>query len=448
MLRNFGLVSFGFAGIFLVLLVLMLLQRLRKKGLKSRKKIRSMRRLYLVATVVFAVLGLTLTLLGQAEGRKIGDFVNESSPVEVYQTAAKKDAEKAYPLLPVELFSAGDEYYIRTGTNDIYGYLLKETVQTDEQGNETKTLSYEKGLSFQKSLQVSGEGDFLAVVNEKGVLQLQGAYEYLTYEKDNTTFENQVYSRDCTFVNATENNLFYVSGGDLYSAGYNSFGQLGDGTERNRIEGVKILENVASVSASETHVLVVDDYGNLYGFGDNSYSEMGNRTTAQSMVPIKLMSGVKQAQAGRYFSVVLTKNGDVFVAGRNHLGQLGTGDGREYASYTRILEGIDKISVHADTCAALTANGVLYGWGNNEHRQLGNGEAVIKTPTQIATEVYDVAVGHTSMAILKQNRDVYLSGTARPVNNNELFQALYQFGATVPQDRLNRTNVVMPTPAA
>ncbi len=447
MLQNLGWISFGFAGVFLILLLVALLQRLRKKSLKSRKKIKAMRRFYLVGLLVFAVLGLVLSLLDLAEERKIGSFVADTSPVEVYQSAVKADAAKAYSSLPVELFSAGDNYYIRTGENDIYGYIEKETTQTDEKGNPVKVLSYEKGLSFRETVQVSGEGDFLAIRSGKGVLRLNGAYEYLTYEKDNTTFKNAVYSRDCSYVNANENNLYYVDRGDLYSAGYNSLGQLGDGTERNRIEGVKILENVASVSVSETHVLAVDIYGNLYGFGDNSYSEMGNRTTAQSLTPIKLMSGVKQAQAGRYFSIVLTKNGDVFVAGRNQLGQLGTGDGREYASYTRILEGIDKIAVHANSCAALTASGVLYVWGSNEHHQFGNGEAVMQTPVQIATDVYDVAMGHNSMGIIKHNRDVYVSGVARPVNNNEYFQALYQFNATVPQEHLYRTNVVMPAPA-
>ncbi len=448
MLQQFGWISFGFAGIFLVLLLVMLMQSLRKKSLKSRKKIKAMRRLYLVATAVFAVLGLTLSILNLTESRKIGAFLDDSSPVDAYQTAVKKDAQKAYPLLPKEIYATGDNYYIKTGENNIYGYLEQETTQTNDKGETIKVLTYDRGLSFRDTMQVSGEGDFLAVLSQKGVLRLQGAYEYLTYEKDDTTFENELFSRNCSFVNANENNLFYVENGDLYSAGYNALGQLGDGTERNRLEGVKILENVASVSVSETHVLVVDAYGNLYGFGDNSYSEMGNRTTAQSITPIKLMSGVKQAQAGRYFSVVLTKNGDVFVAGRNQLGQLGTGDGREYASYIRILEGVDKISVHADSCAALTASGVLYVWGNNENQQLGNGEAVIKTPTQIATEVYDVSMGHSSMGLIKHNRDVYVSGTARPVNNNEYFQAVYQFNATVPQELLNRTTVTMPTPAA
>ncbi len=447
MLQNLGWISFGFAGVFLLLFLLALLQRLRKKSLKSRKKIKAMRRFYLVGVLVFAALGLVLSLLDLAEERKIGSFLADTSPVEAYQ-AAKGDATKAYSALPVELFSAGDDYYIRTGKNDIFGYIEKETTQTDEKGNQQKVLSYEKGLSFRETVQVSGEGNFLAIRTERGVLRLNGAYEYLTYEKDDTTFKNEVFSRNCSYVNANENGLYYVDRGDLYSAGYNSMGQLGDGTERNRIEGMKILENVASVSVSETHVLAVDRFGNLYGFGDNSYSEMGNRTTAQSITPVKLMSGVKQAQAGRYFSVVLTKNGDVFVAGRNQLGQLGTGDGREYANYFRILEGIDKISVHANSCAALTASGVLYVWGHNEHLQLGSGEAVIQTPTRVATDVYDVAMGHNSMGIIKQNRDVYVSGVARPVNNNEYFQALYQFNTTVPQEKLYRTKVAMPEPQA
>lgn len=444
MLQWIGYISFGFSALGLLLLGVSLLQKTKKKSLKGRKKLRTLRRLYAGIAAFFFLAGIILEIMAVPKG-EWRTLIDPSTPVEVYQNKLKaSDAAGAVDFLPERIYAAEDDYYIATGENAVYGHLAMTTVTTDAAGAQVETVSYQNGL-FRKSVSMIGGGNtFLAVLNSRGRLNLYGAFEYQQYERDDRTFNGTVFSKDCTFVDANSNNLFYVSDGDLYSVGYNPFGQLGDGTERNRVEASKILEEAVSASVSETHTLAVDVYGNLYGFGSNSYSEMGNRTTAQSMTPIKLMGGVRQAAAGRNFSIVLTKNGIVYAAGRNHLGQLGTGDTRDYANYQKILEGVVKIAVNGNSCAALTASGTLYVWGNNANGQLGIAGENIAVPTAVANDVYDVAMGKTSMGIIKLNRDVYVSGTARPISNPELLQALYQFGAEVPADRLYRETVVMP----
>lgn len=444
MLKIIGYISFGIALIFAVLLVLMLLQNTKKKSLKVRKQVRSRRQFYGVAAAIFLVAGMVLQFVSLPV-RGLREFLEEASPVDAYSTARKaSNAEKALPLLPVEIFSAGDDYYICTGKNNIYGYLSFSETQTDEAGKEKQVTVYKKGLSYKKTTLVTGAENLVASLERSGTLSVSGAFEYQSYEKDHAVFKEEEFSDSCTFADAGSNTLFYVSGGDLYSVGYNSFGKLGDGTVRNRLRGEKILEDVATVSTSETHTLAVDIYGNLYGFGDNTYSEMGNRTTAASTTPIKLMSGVRQAEAGRYFSVILTKNGEVYTAGRNQLGQLGTGDNRDYATYKKILDGVCKISVGDHSCAALTANGTLYVWGDNAAHQLGAGEKMLNAPTQYAADVYDVAMGRSSMGLIKHNRDVMVTGSARAVLNDEFLQGVWQFSAEVPENALYREQIVMP----
>ena len=444
MLKIVSYISFGIALIFAVLLGVLLLQNTKKKSLKVRKQLRNRRQFYGVAAAVFLVAGMVLQFVS-VPVRGLREFMDEASPVDAYQKAVKSaGAEKALSSLPVELFAAGDDYYVRTGKNNIYGYLAFQETQTDEAGKESKTTVYKKGLSYKKSLMVTGSENVVSVVDTSGKLAVTGAFEYLTYEKASAAFQSKDFSDSCTFADGGSNTLFYVSDGDLYSVGYNSFGKLGDGTVRNRLNGTKILEDVASVSTSETHTLAVDIYGNLYGFGDNTYSEMGNRTTAASTTPIKLMSGVRQAEAGRYFSVILTKNGEVYTAGRNHLGQLGTGDTRDYATYKKILDGVCKISVGDHSCAALTANGILYVWGDNAAHQLGAGASSLTVPTQYAADVYDVAMGRSSMGMIKHNRDVMVTGKARAVQNDEFLQGVWQFSATVPETALYREQIVMP----
>lgn len=445
MLKIISYISFGLAALFGVLLILMLLQNTKKKSLKVRKQIKGRRQFYAIAAGIFLVAGMALQLAALPT-TDLKEFLNEGSPVDVYQAQVKKTgAEAAVGVLPTEIFALGDDYYVRAGDGKIYGYLAFTETTLDEQGSEVESQVYHKGLSYRGAQLVTGNKNLAAVLKEDGSLEVTGAFEYLTYEKDDTYFREELYAKDCTYADATGNSLFYVENGDLYSVGYNAFGVLGDGTERNRLSGSMILEDVAAVSTGETHTLVVDAYGNLYGFGDNSYSEMGNRTTASSSTPIKLMSGVKQAEAGRYFSIVLTKNGEVYAAGRNDLGQLGTGDHRDYATYMKILDGVAKIAVNKNSCAALTANGTLYVWGDNSAQQLGAGEAVINTPTQLAADIYDVAMGERSMGLIKLNRDVAVTGAARPEHNTEFIQPVWQFNATVPDSALYKEVVTMPT---
>lgn len=430
MLTLIGYGSIALALVLLALLGLLALQNVKKKSLKVRKKLRARKRVLGVASGLLMVLGLALVAVSWPK-TELKTFISAQSPVDAY-TKVKADQKKAYRTLPVELFALGEDYYVRTGNGKVYGYLQKGE-------------AYQKGLVYEEAVQVAGGEQLVAVRTKDGKLTLDGAFEYLAYEKDDTVFRGKRYGKDCSYVSATENSLFYVEDGDLWSAGYNAFGKLGDGTTRNRLTGTRILKDCASVSSSETHTLAVDIYGNLYGFGDNSYSEMGNRTTAQSSTPEKLMTGVKEAKAGRYFSIVLTKNGEVYAAGRNDRGQLGTGDGRDYATYKKVLDGVTKIAVAKNSCAALTASGILYVWGDNTAHQFGAGEEFLQVPTQFAEDVYDVAMGQNSMGLITLKRDVKVTGKARAEENNEYIQSVWAFNATVPEEHLYRETVVMPT---
>lgn len=53
----------------------------------------------------------------------------------------------------------------------------------------------------------------------------------------------------------------------LYMWGWNTSGQLGDGTEENKRKPVKVLENVQSVSLGCSHSGAVTEDGSLYMWG-------------------------------------------------------------------------------------------------------------------------------------------------------------------------------------
>lgn len=431
MQKIIAIVSFAFAGVFVLLFLANLAWPLKKKSLKTRKKIIGRRRLYAVAAGFFVIAGIVLTVAGSKTVLQPKTFILDQTPAEAYQE------DEEYETLPDRIFAAGDDYYIKNGRNQIYGYLKLE----DEEG----ATAYESGLCYEDVVQVGGGKEFIAFRSEKDALTLLGSFEYLQYAKDSGSFEEELRSKNCSFFDANSNNLFYVEDGTLYSVGYNAFGLLGDGTERSRLESSAILENVKSVSVSSTHALIVDIYGNLYGVGDNSYSEMGNRTTAQSPTPTKLMTGVKEAKAGKYFSVVLTKDGVVYTAGRNHRGQLGTEDDRDYATYMKVLDGIDKIAVCENSCAALTLDGILYAWGDNAEHQLGVGKELLNKPTKVAEQVYDVAMGEKSMGLIFMDRDVAVTGVARPKQDTAYFQVIYELNGEIPAENYYRETIEMPS---
>ena len=183
MLQWIGYISFGFSALGLLLLGVSLLQKTKKKSLKGRKKIRTLRRLYAGVAAFFFLTGIILEIMAVPKG-DWRTFIDLSTPVEAYQNRLKaSDAAGAVDFLPERIYAAGDDYYIATGKNAVYGHLAMTTVTTDASGAQLETVSYQNGL-FQKSVSMIGGGNtFLAVLNSRERLNLYGAFEYQQYER-------------------------------------------------------------------------------------------------------------------------------------------------------------------------------------------------------------------------------------------------------------------------
>ena len=78
-----------------------------------------------------------------------------------------------------------------------------------------------------------------------------------------------------------------TSSGDLYTWGWNSYGQLGDGTTENRLVPVKVgaLEDVVQISLGDCHSAAVTSSGDLYTWGLNHRGQLGDGTTTSSSEP-------------------------------------------------------------------------------------------------------------------------------------------------------------------
>ncbi len=187
--------------------------------------------------------------------------------------------------------------------------------------------------------------------------------------------------------------------GKLMGSGSNSFGQLGDGTtvERNSLVEFALPSSatgkIIDMSTDQWYVSVLTDTGEVWSAGLNNEGQLGDGTLSNRSTPVKfpLPSGVKAQSiwatsrginTPSYNNLyVIGDNGRVYAAGNNVTGQLG----RDPATLSRsavplVIPVINGTSLKAKeiraglgTVVILADNGRIYTFGNNSHGQLGDG---------------------------------------------------------------------------
>ena len=189
------------------------------------------------------------------------------------------------------------------------------------------------------------------------------------------------------------------SDGKLYSWGYNSRGQLGNGTTERSSMPVCISDiensplkgkNIVEVYGSSISSIAKDSDGKLYSWGYNSGGTLGNGTTANSSMPICISDiensplkgkNIVKIYQGYQMIIVKDSNGKLYSWGENYSGHLGDGttDNRSMPVCISDIEssplkGKNIVDVYNfnSTIIAKDSSGKLYTWGNNAFGQLGN----------------------------------------------------------------------------
>ncbi|HEY1640476.1 MAG TPA: hypothetical protein VGG35_07305 [Streptosporangiaceae bacterium] len=133
---------------------------------------------------------------------------------------------------------------------------------------------------------------------------------------------------------ASDDDSFAVtSGGRLLAWGYNTFGELGDGTTANRETPVFVQlpagVKVTAATAGLFHTLALTAGHKVLAWGDNTYGQLGTGSTVSHHKPVwvRLPAGTKARAlaGGEYFSVLLTTRARILTWGRNAEGELGNG---------------------------------------------------------------------------------------------------------------------------
>ncbi len=201
-----------------------------------------------------------------------------------------------------------------------------------------------------------------------------------------------------------------TAGGSLRAWGLNTFGQLGDGTTTNSDTPVKVKlprgTRVTSMRAGCDHSLALTTTGHVLAWGYNSDGELGDGTTTNSDTPVKVKlpagTKVKAIRAGCFHSLALTTTGHVLAWGYNGQGDLG--DGTTTSSDTpvkvKLPQGtkVKAISAGSAHNLALTTTGHVLAWGLNASGQLGDGtttgsDTPVKVKLPTGTRVIMTAAG-------------------------------------------------------
>lgn len=175
-------------------------------------------------------------------------------------------------------------------------------------------------------------------------------------------------------------NLILTEDGKLFGAGYNGYGQLGQGNTTNQTSYVKIDTNVKYIPKNNmwlTHytVLYIKNDGTIWGAGYSGYYQLGTPTT-NATTPRQ----VTQTSLGNFVKIVTS-------------------------------------SLQTNTIIAMTDDGKVYTWGVNTHGQIGNGNTTHQqTPYLVSNILADDIFasqnyGNGNCSIIKaKNNMLYASG--------------------------------------
>jgi alpha-tubulin suppressor-like RCC1 family protein len=221
-----------------------------------------------------------------------------------------------------------------------------------------------------------------------------------------------------TNVAAASHTLFIKSDGSLWGSGYNYFGQLGDGTNVNRLLPEKIVSSgVVAVAVGADHSLFLKSDGSLWGMGYHGDGELGlgipSNPYDNVRIPRLIVSNsVAAIAAGTFHSLLLKSDGSLWAMGYNYYGQLGDGGTTNVGFPKMIVPNVVAIAAGIQHSLFVKTDGSLWGMGYNENGELGDGTNITRIlPEQIvASHVVAVAAGARHSLFLESDGSLWAMG--------------------------------------
>jgi len=200
--------------------------------------------------------------------------------------------------------------------------------------------------------------------------------------------------------------------GTVWGWGFNSAGQVGDGTTLNRSSPVSVVDghSFVEVSAGSGFGLARKSDGSAWAWGNNASGNLGIAPEPNDMhSPVsvtgshsftKVFAGDPFGGIGDSPSAGLKSDGALWTWGPGTNGQIGDGSSVNRSSPVSVIGGhsFTTVAVSDNFMVALKADGSAWAWGLNDRGQLGQGNtspANINSPVSVigAHSFTGVAVG-------------------------------------------------------
>ena len=195
--------------------------------------------------------------------------------------------------------------------------------------------------------------------------------------------------------------------GSPWTWGSDEYGKLGNGAPGADVTApAPILTHptFVAVSAGEYHSVALDSGGNLWTWGYNTAYQLGNGGYRDVSIPAQVTTGTTftTVAAGGTYSLALDSGGNIWALGFDDAGPFGSG---AYPTWdttrpTQISTGTTytEIVSNGDHSLAIDSDGNLWSWGTEISGQLGNGGSGfndVLVPAQITTgtSYTNIAVG-------------------------------------------------------
>jgi alpha-tubulin suppressor-like RCC1 family protein len=244
---------------------------------------------------------------------------------------------------------------------------------------------------------------------------------------NNTNRPQRIVTGGVIAIAGSGHTLFIKTNGSLWGMGWSYQGQLGDGHPMtsppygiDQPEQI-LVDGVAAVSAGGQHSLIVKTNGSLWAMGFNTSGQLGDGTTAtnapfgKSLPEQIVASNVVAVAAGASHSLFLKADGSLWAMGGNNNGQLGDGTFTNTNRPEQIVaSGVTAIAAGNDHSLFLKTDGSLWGMGYNLQGDLGDG-TYIKTnrPEQIvASGVLAISAGFEHSLFIKADGSLWGMGAA------------------------------------
>ena len=201
------------------------------------------------------------------------------------------------------------------------------------------------------------------------------------------------------------------SDGTVWTWGYDTLGELGDGTNvyRDYPESIPGLTNVVQIASGSDSSFALRSNGTVWSWGYNGDGELGigNLNNQSEPVQITTLTNVVALSGGLGHTLALLSDGIVLACGANYDGQLGNNASNNWDNVllpapVLLLSNITAIACGEYHSLAVDTNGLLFAWGEDTYGQLGDGledEEDLPVPVTGVSNVIDVAGGaFTSLA--------------------------------------------------